>query len=120
MAGGPLAAGSCESGAGSVAMIPPWGIRRVRAAVGVYRQATPWPDGRSTGRPVHPRPARHPAADPGAPPDLAVLVPLRAGSHRRRHTQASRQDPCGPVAVTGRSLRLMIYSAPARIPTDLP
>jgi hypothetical protein len=49
-----------------------------------------------------------PPADPGAPPDLAVLVPLRAGSRRRRgRTQASRQDPCGPVALTGfRWLRL--------------
>jgi len=39
-------------------------------------------------------------ADPGAPAYLAVLVPLRAGSRRRQgRTQASRQDPCGPVAV---------------------
>jgi hypothetical protein len=41
-------------------------------------------------------------ADPGTPPDLAVLVPLRPGAGRRRgHTQASRQDPAGPLAVTG-------------------
>ena len=56
----------------------------------------------AAARPVHPRPARHPPADPGAPADLAVLVPLRAGSRRPRgRTQASRQDPGGPVAVTG-------------------
>ena len=56
----------------------------------------------AAARPVHPRPARHPPADPGAPADLAVLVPLRPGPHRRRgRTQASRQDPGGPLAVTG-------------------
>src|SRR5271166_2556723 len=56
----------------------------------------------AAARPVHPRSARHPAADPGAPPDLAVLVPLRAWSRRRRGgTQACRQDRRGPVELTG-------------------